>query len=174
VQAHFQNTENAPIEEMEIGYPVLITKYCLIPDSGGPGEFRGGLGLRRDYRFRDHEATVTILADTAVFPARGMLGGQDGAPARFVLNPDTVKETALRSKTTFDAAPNQELSLRTPGGGGYGEPWRRLPELVLRDVRDGKVSLQVARSVYRVAIDTKGWQVDSRATARLRSRKPRR
>lgn len=88
VQPALQNAENSPVEELEVGYPVLILRYELLPDSEGAGRFRGGLGLRRDYQFRDHEATVTILADTAKFPARGIFGGLDGRTARYLLNPD--------------------------------------------------------------------------------------
>jgi N-methylhydantoinase B len=150
VQAHFQNTENSPVEELEVGYPVLIERYELIPDSGGAGRFRGGLGLRRDYRFRDHAATVTILADTAKYPARGMLGGLDGAVARFFLDPDTKEEVALKSKVTIETRPNQVLSMRSPGGGGYGDPRKRDLADVLADVRSGKVSPTAARSIYRV------------------------
>lgn len=63
VQTHGQNTENAPIEETEINYPVRILCYELIDDSGGPGKQRGGLGLRRDYLFSDREISFTVLAD---------------------------------------------------------------------------------------------------------------
>lgn len=148
VQAHFQNTENSPVEELEVGYPVLIERYELRPDSGGPGRFRGGLGLRRDYRFRDHVATVTILADTAKFPARGMLGGLDGVPASFVLNPDTDEEVSLVSKVTFETRPNQVLSMRSPGGGGYGKPKRRGRAEVAEDLLEGKISSRAARKIY--------------------------
>ncbi|MEE8318610.1 MAG: hydantoinase B/oxoprolinase family protein, partial [Dehalococcoidales bacterium] len=168
VQPALQNAENSPIEETEIGYPVLLMKYELIPDSEGAGKFRGGLGLRRDYRYRDHEATVTILADTAKFPPRGIYGGQDGRGAKYLLNPDTGNFRDVGSKATFDAGPTDIVSIQTPGGGGFGNARERDPQAVLDDVRGGKVSPARAREVYGVAIDTAAWEVDAAETAGLR------
>ena len=142
VQAHHQNTENAPIEEMEFGYPVMIDRYQLVPNSDGPGEFRGGLGLLRMYRFRNHEPTVTFLADTVKIPPHGMLGGLDGQPAEFSVYHDGVKKECMPSKVTFYAAPGDLISIRTPGGGGYGDPLDRDPDSVLSDVVQEKVSLK--------------------------------
>ena len=169
VQPALQNAENSPVEELEIGYPVLIKRYELIPDSEGAGKFRGGLGLRRDYQFRDHEANVTILADTAKFPPRGIYGGLDGKAARYLLNPDSEKLKDVGSKATFYASPTDIVSMQTPGGGGYGDPKERDPDAVLDDVRCGKVSLARAREIYGVAIDPESWGVDRSETARLRS-----
>lgn len=168
VQPALQNAENSPIEETEIGYPVLLTKYALIPDSEGAGKFRGGLGLRRDYRYRGHVATVTILADTVKFPPRGIYGGKDGRGARYLLNPDTESCRDVGSKSTFDASPTDIVSVQTPGGGGFGDPKERDPLAVLNDVRDGKVSPGRAQEVYGVVIDTAGWKVDEAETAKLR------
>jgi len=169
VQPALQNAENSPIEELEIGYPVLIKRYELIPDSEGAGKFRGGLGLRRDYQFRNHEANVTILADTARFPARGIYSGLDGKPARYLLNPVGGKPKDAGSKATFYTSPTDIVSMQTPGGGGYGSPRERDPDAVLDDVRCGKVSLARAREIYRVAIDPENWSVDRQETVRLRS-----
>lgn len=169
VQPALQNAENSPVEELEVGYPVLIEKYELIPDSEGAGKFRGGLGLRRDYRFRGHEANVTILADTAKFPARGMFGGLDGRVARYLLNPDGENCRDVGSKSTFYAGPKDIVSIQTPGGGGYGDPFERDPLAVLEDVKSGKVSLKRAREIYGVAIDPDGWKLIPEQTARLRT-----
>ncbi len=171
VQPALQNAENSPLEEMEIGYPVLLEKYELIPDSEGAGKFRGGLGLRRDYKFRDHEANVTILADTAKFPARGIFGGRDGRTARYLLNPDSENCRDVGSKSTFYASPTDIVSMQTPGGGGYGDPLERDPTAVLDDVRCGKVSLDRAREVYGVAINPESWTVDLQETSRLRRKR---
>jgi len=168
VQPALQNAENSPVEELEVGYPVFIERYELLPDSEGAGRFRGGLGLRRDYRFRDHEANVTILADTAKFPARGIFGGRDGRTARYLLNPDSEKFRDVGSKSTFYAGPTDVVSMQTPGGGGYGDPLQRDPMAVLDDVRCGKVSLDRAREVYGVVINPESWKVDLTETSRLR------
>ena len=168
VQPHGKNTANAPVEETELNYPVRITRYELVENSDGPGKYRGGLGLRRDYFFPDHEASFTILADRERWGPHGLFGGLPGERAHYVLNPDS-DATELGSKVTVQLKENDVVSYRTCGGGGYGPPEDRDPEDVLWDVRNGKVSLERARKVYRVAVDTDSLTVDLDATARLRS-----
>src|SRR5207302_6855652 len=169
VQTHGQNTENAPVEETEANYPVRILRYELVPDSEGPGRRRGGLGLRRDYMFPDAETTFTILADRDREGPWGLFGGQSGRRAEYMLNPDTPTERRLGSKVTLELQPGDVVSYRTCGGGGYGPPQTREPERVPRDVREGKVAVDRARDVYRVAIDTRSWTVQAAETTRLRS-----
>ena len=167
VQAHGQNTENAPIEETEINYPVRITRYELVNDSEGAGKFRGGLGVRRDYEFLDHEASFTVLSDRDRWGPWGLFGGADGQKASYILNPDG-EASVLGSKITVQLGAGDVVSYRTCGGGGYGPPEQRDPKLVLRDVREGKVSVARAHDVYRVAIDMQTLTVDHAATNRLR------
>lgn len=161
VQTHGQNTENAPIEETEFHYPVRIARYELVNDSEGAGKFRGGLGVRRDYLFTDHNPTFTILADRDRKGPHGLFGGHAGKHAEYILNPD-VDAQVLNSKSTHELKPNDVVSYRTCGGGGYGNPRERDPELVLRDVREGKVSMERAREVYGVVIDTTNWVVSTK------------
>jgi N-methylhydantoinase B len=168
VQTHGQNTENAPIEEIELNYPVRIGRYELIPDSEGPGRRRGGLGLRRDYVFPDHEASFTILADRDRAGPWGLDGGWPGRPAEYQLMARDAPR-ALPSKTTVEVGPGDAVSFRTCGGGGFGPPEEREPAMVLDDVRQGKVSPGRARVVYSVAVDLATWTVDAPATARLRA-----
>lgn len=152
VQAHFQNTENSAIEETENNLPFLVTRYELINDSEGPGRFRGGLGVRRDWKFPDHEVTFTILCENAKNAPWGLFGGGPGASSRFVRNPDG-DAAPLPSKVTVRLAAGDVISYRTPGGGGYGPALERNPQAVLRDVINGKVSLERAGDVYGVVID---------------------
>jgi N-methylhydantoinase B len=167
VQTHGQNTENAPIEETESNYPVRITRYELVPNSEGPGEFRGGLGLRRDYMFPE-EATFTILADRDKFGPRGLFGGEHGSTSVYaIIKGDT--EEHLSSKTTVQLQPGEIISYRTSGGGGYGAPFKRNPQAVLADVMAGKISVERAAKRYGVAIDIAARQVDDSATQELRS-----
>ena len=168
VQPHGKNTANAPIEETELNYPVRIIRYELVEDSEGPGKHRGGLGLRRDYLFPDHETSFTILADRERWGPHGLFGGLAGRKAYYLLNPDGAA-TELGSKVTVQLKPDEVISYRTCGGGGYGPPEERDPQNVLRDVRDGKVSIERARQLYGVAVNTEDWTVDSEETARLRS-----
>jgi N-methylhydantoinase B len=164
VQTHGQNTENAPVEETELNYPVRIDGLALVENSEGPGRFRGGLGLRKDYRF-DLHTTFTILADRDRSGPWGVFGGHAGRVAEYVHIRDGV-ERRLSSKTTLDLVPGDVISVRTCGGGGYGPPTERDPERVLRDVLQGKVSAARAREIYKVAIAER--RVDLASTEDLR------
>ena len=164
VQAHGQNTENAPVEETELNYPVRIDGLALVEDSDGPGRYRGGLGLSRDYRF-DRHTTFTILADRDRFGPWGAFGGHDGRVAEYVLI-RAGAETRLSSKTTLELVPGDVISIRTCGGGGYGPPEEREPERVLCDVLQGKISIERARDIYRVAVRDR--RLDAAVTAELR------
>ncbi|MCY3775641.1 MAG: hydantoinase B/oxoprolinase family protein [Candidatus Aminicenantes bacterium] len=167
VQTHIQNTQNAPIEETELNYPVRITRYNLIPDSEGAGRFRGGLGLCREYVFPEHEPVFTTLADRAKFPPWGLFQGSDGQPARY-LSISAGNPRKLPSKGTAPVGVGEHVRIETCGGGGYGPPWERDPELVLRDVREEKISPARARDAYGVSVDTDRWTVELAETKRLR------
>ena len=168
VQVHGQNTENAPVEETEINYPVRILRYELVDDSAGAGRHRGGLGLRRDYLFPDHEVSFTILADRDRWGPWGLFGGLAGQRATYILNPDG-DATELPSKVTVDLKPGDVISYRTCGGGGYGPVEERDPALVLRDARQGKISLSQARDTYRVVIDSDSWTINESETVKLKT-----
>jgi N-methylhydantoinase B len=165
VQTHGQNTENAPVEETELNYPVRIDGLALVENSEGPGRFRGGLGLRKDYRF-DLHTTFTILADRDRSGPWGVFDGHAGHVAEYVHIRGGV-ETRLPSKMTLDLVPGDVISVRTCGGGGYGAPEERDPERVLRDVLQGKVSPERARDIYKVAIADR--RVDLATTEELRA-----
>ena len=170
VQSHGQNTENAPVEELESNYPLRIDRYGLIPDSEGPGKFRGGLGIRRDYLFPS-ETIFTILADRDRAGPHGLFGGQPGSISVYALMRDG-EETHLSSKSTVHLQPGDVISYRTSGGGGFEDPFLRDPERVLSDVADRKVSVERASRVYGVIIseDGAGYSIDQAATEKLRER----
>ncbi|MBM3776553.1 MAG: hydantoinase B/oxoprolinase family protein, partial [Acidobacteria bacterium] len=169
VQSHIQNTENSAIEETENNYPFMITRYELRPDSEGAGRFRGGLGIRRDWKFVDHAATFTVFAESRKFPPFGLFEGRSGAAGRYILNPDG-ENRELPGKITLSLKPGDVISYRTPGGGGYGPVLERDPELVLQDVIDGKVTPGRAREIYGVVVDPENRRLDAEATAGLRAR----
>jgi N-methylhydantoinase B len=168
VQAHFQNTENAPVEETEANYPVRILRYELIPDSEGAGSYRGGLGIRRDYTFPGHTPSFSILSDKAKYPPWGLFGGSQARAARYMLNPDTAAAQTLPSKITLQLAPGDVVSVQTPGGGGCIPAWQRPPGLVAEDVALGKISVERARQVYGVVVHPATMTVDDAATAAQR------
>ena len=165
--SHLARFKNTPVEAVELEYPVRIERYEFIPDSGGAGTFRGALGLRRDIRVLV-DVSFARYGDRQRFAPFGLFGGKEGAPGKFILNPDTPEERRLKSKGLDNLKAGDVVSLRLPGAGGYGNPLERDPALVLRDVRDGKVSLEAARRDYGVVIDPETWTVDEAATAALR------
>ncbi len=170
VQQHGQNTENAPVEEIESHFPMRISQLSLIEDSEGPGEFRGGLGMRRDYYFPITDATFTVLSDRDHAGPHGLFGGGVGRKAYYLLNPSggTSESRSLPSKCVVDLQAGDTVSFQTPGGGGYGTPRERDPESVLHDVMNGKISVERARSIYRVELTVNKSQVDVTATEQLR------
>jgi N-methylhydantoinase B len=167
VQTHFQNTANSPIEELEAELPVRVRRYELVADSEGAGRTRGGLGVRRDLEFYDHEASFSLLTDRTESRPWGVFGGRAARPARFYRNPETAEETTLASKSTTTLDPGDVVSVQTPGGGGYGDPLERDPEAVLEDVRDGKVSVARAEGAYGVVVAD--GELDAAATERCRA-----
>ena len=164
VQTHGQNTENAPVEETELNYPVRVTRLSLVDDSDGPGRFRGGLGLRKDFLF-ERPTTFTVLADRTAHGPWGVFGGHEGRPAEYVLI-RAGEERRLPAKATVELEAGDVVSYRTCGGGGYGPPEERDPARVLRDVLEDKVSTERARDFYRVVVA--GRELDEAATAELR------
>ena len=148
-RVHIAGSANLPVEPLETELPVLIRRYALRRDSGGPGRFRGGLGLRRDIEVLADEVRVTLRSERQVIPAFGVDGGGPGATGEFVLNPDTEREERLPifvSNRRF--VRGDVISIRTPGGGGDGKPEDRPRELVESDVRSGFISPEVARKTY--------------------------
>jgi len=166
VQAHGQNTENTPVEETEANYPVEIVRYALIPDSEGAGRFRGGLGVRRDYRFED-KVVFSVLAERCKFQPWGLEGGQAARGSKFVLRPDTEPKE-FPSKFSISLQPGDVFSVQMGGGGGYGSPKERDPLHVLADVRAGKISLERARKVYGVVVNSDMESYDAKATEQAR------
>ena len=134
-----------------------------------PLDDRGGLTVRRDIQTLIDDVTLARYGDRQRFAPFGLFGGQVGSKGRFVLNPDTPEERPLKSKGLDVLERGDVVSLRLPGAGGYGDPLERDPDLLLADVRDGKVSLESARRDYGVVIDPETLTIDQAATVRLRS-----
>jgi len=152
VHVHMSNTMNTPVEVLETAYPLRIDRYEFRQDSGGAGEFRGGLGLRRDITVRDHEARFSLLSDRRRHRPYGVAGGESGATGGAVLYADGETER-LPGKAIRELPPGATVSVRTPGAGGFGPVEARDPEAVRRDVRLGKVSVAAAREDYGVPVE---------------------
>ena len=152
VHVHMSNTMNTPAEVLETAYPLAVERYEYRPDTGGAGQHRGGLGLRRDIRVRDHVAAFSLLADRRTHAPYGVAGGQPGGRGDDKLFVDG-EEVDLPAKSTRELSPGDVVSIRTPGAGGYGVPSDRDPEAVRRDVELGKCSADAARELYGVDVD---------------------
>jgi len=164
---HLGRFMNTPVEAAELENPVIIERYEFIPDSGGPGKYRGGLSLRRDIRFLT-DVTWARYSDRQKFKPLGLFGGMKGSMGSLVLNPDTPGQKKCRSKGVDQIKAGDLLSICLPGSGGYGPPTERDPEAVRRDVVNGKISMESARKDYSVVLD-KEMGVDMKATEALRN-----
>jgi N-methylhydantoinase B len=149
VMINMTNTSNLPVEAMEVEFPVRIERYELVTDSGGPGMYRGGMGVLRDMRILADQASASLRSARQKFPAPGLAGGLPGGLGAFIRNPGGADETRLAHTTSGTPLANGDLlRIITPGGGGYGAPQQRAREAVARDLRQGKISLQAAQSIY--------------------------
>ncbi len=161
-------TSNLPIEAMEQEFPMMADRLEYIPDSGGPGRFRGGVGIRKDWRMLV-DSFVGVHSNRHRIPGPGLLDGKDGTLTRIVRNPDSSSpETIPREATFVPVSPDDVVSIFAGGGGGYGDPLERLPEHVLQDVVNGLVTVEGAQRDYGVVVDPEQGQLDIKATERLR------
>lgn len=143
------NLANTPIEMIEMTYPLRLTRYELIPDTGGAGRQRGGLGVRRDIEFLDESGTLETQFDKFKVAPFGLFGGADGATGKLFLNPDRADRRELRSKTFGCKLRRGDIfSMWTQGGGGYGPPAERDSGAIARDVREGKATPAKADADY--------------------------
>jgi N-methylhydantoinase B len=132
VQVGMTNTLNTPVEALEAAYPLRVERYAFRPDSGGDGRHRGGLGLERRVRV-ETAATVSLLTERRRHAPAGIEGGEPGATGENLIDGD-----AVAAKTTVDVEPGTTVTVRTPGGGGYGDPTERDPAARERDRADEK------------------------------------
>ncbi|PSQ17737.1 5-oxoprolinase [Halobacteriales archaeon QS_8_69_26] len=163
------NVTNIPVELHETRYPVVIEELSLIPDSGGAGRHRGGLGLRKEFTLLAEDVTFTNLLERTTSRPWGLHGGEAGDRGRTVRNPGEDAEE-LHPKGEYRLEYGDTVSFRLSGAGGYGDPLERDPERVLADVRKGYVTPEEARDAYGVVIDREDGdpRIDRAATEELR------
>lgn len=164
----FANMASQSVEVIEAEQPIEILAYEFLPDRAGPGEFRGGAPYYREYRFTEKEAVLQVRSDRAKFRPYGLYGGLPGKPSANYLNPDS-ENRKLTSKPTMMIHEGDVFRHELAGGGGWGEPIKRDPALVLQDVRNELVSIEAARKDYGVAIDPMNLKIDLEATESLRT-----
>jgi N-methylhydantoinase B len=172
--ANMSYLKNTPVEINEAEIPIEIRRYGLVPDSGGPGFFRGGSALEMEFQLFAPQSMVTARnRDRSVFSSWGLKGGRSGATSRFARNPGTDRGVELGSTDIVHCDPGDIILIQGPGAGGYGDPLDRAVEKVLADVRGGFVSRDRARDDYGVVVG-QDLRVDEAATAALRGAAARR
>ncbi len=159
---------NIPVEEAESNYPLRIERYGLVRDSGGPGRFRGGMAVEREWRLLDGRAHLAIRSDRRDHLPYGLSGGRPGTGSINVLSRESGEEETLITMVSTTMEAGERLYHRQAGGGGWGDPLERDPELVAQDVRNDKVSLAFACDDYGVVLDPDTLAVDHDATKRIR------
>ena len=148
VASTVSNMSNTPIEIIEMSFPLRIEEYALVPDSGGAGKYRGGLGARRVWRVLEKQAQASVCCERSVTPPFGLDGGLSGGPAITTLIPPRGNARKLNSKGGFVAPAGSLVVLEAPGSGGYGDPRERDPTALSEDLLDGYVTQAAARRDY--------------------------
>ncbi|MEX3815332.1 hydantoinase B/oxoprolinase family protein [Paraburkholderia sp. BR13439] len=160
-----QNMSNMPIETLEARYPIVMEAYGFAENSGGAGEYRGGLGLVREYTILAEEVVAQIRSDRADHAPYGLFGGLSGAPSSNYLRKDGETEP-LPSKFTMTLHRGATIRHEQAGGGGYGDPLKRSLDLIEGDIANGKITRDYAERFHKVAF--KGEKLDRDASAKLR------
>jgi N-methylhydantoinase B len=171
VQCHMTNTRNAPVEVIEASYPLFLESYGLVPDSEGPGRFRGGLGMRREIRVLSEKTVLTASTDRGRLKPWGVDGGGPGGNSSCVIrHADGSEERLQYTKMTRTLQTGDAVTLTTPGAGGWGDPFTREPARVAWDVLEGLISIEGAAQRYGVVVrrSAAGVEVDEQATAQAR------
>lgn len=144
---HLSNLHVTPVEIIESEYPCRITEFAMVQDSGGAGEYRGGIGFRRRYEVMQ-DCTVVRRYDRYKYPPPGAKGGDDGRASAFVIRAGTPEEELTPSAGKFEIQAGQVFYLETAGGGGFGAPASRDLDSLARDIAEGYVSEAAAKEKY--------------------------
>lgn len=164
------DTYNMPVEVAEVRFPFRVEYFEFSKDSGGPGKYRGGLGVRRDYIILGHEGGMTVTTDRVIHtPPWGIFGGKNGRPSITKVFRADGNEESWRKVSNLPLHDRDIVSFQTGGGGGYGSPLDRKPEDVLDDVSNEYISLPSAREHYGVVINEIDMTIDKEATEKLRN-----
>ena len=162
------DVRNAPIEKMELRWPILVLSRALRQDSGGPGKHRGGLGMATHARNLVEGRWTLAETGRGTYPPWGLWGGKAGAPSDHRLRLPGESDFQSVNLVRHWAPADSEAIVMTAGGGGWGDPLERDPARVREDVREEYVSLRAAREEYGVVLDPEALEVDQDATERLR------
>lgn len=148
IASGISNTMNTPIEVLEMSVPVRVERYELIPDSGGAGTYRGGLGAVRTWRVLGNDAVATVCCERTKSPPFGIVGGKAGTRARITVEEPGGTPREVNSKGSFTAISDSRVTFEVPGSGGYGPVSSRDRYRLAEDLVDGYVSQEGARRDY--------------------------
>jgi len=165
------DSRNLPSEFTESRFPFVVERLGLAVDSGGPGQFRGGLGYEKHIRMRK-DAHFMSIADRSILACWGVKGGKAGQPFQVTIDPDGPDEHGVDALVDAEFVPaGTVIRIRTTGGGGWGDPLERDVDLVVRDVLWGKVTRRSAAADYGVVVSgsTDAPSADVAATHALRT-----
>jgi N-methylhydantoinase B len=162
------NMSLPPVEITEAEQPLRVLRTEFIQDVGGPGKYRGGASIRRDYELLEEEAVLQVRGDRQAFRPYGLYGGRPGRALKNALNPGTPDERVLPGKFTMTMKHGDVFSTESAGPGGWGDALERDPTRVARDLRNEFVSRASARDDYGVVFKGETLEVDEAATAALR------
>ena len=165
---HIANISQLPVERIEAYQPVRVEEYSFFADSGGAGKYRGGLGVTRSWRFLEREGELNLRSGRRRFRPYGLSGGKEGTLAQWTLVRTDGREEPMPGMFVGTIRRGELVRHRTPGAGGWGNPYERDVEAVLDDVQEGKVTVEHARLAYGVEIDPNTFQVDTKATDQIR------
>lgn len=167
VDALAHNTQNRPVEDIELSHPMRVEEYRLREDGHGAGEYRGGHGIVRQSTFLT-DAVMTMEGDGNTYRPHGLFGGKDGTQGDLKHIKEDGEIIDLHSKESgYQFEAGDSVRIQTASGGGYGDPHDRPAEQVLEDYQDGLLSKEQARTEYGVVINEN--ELDETATAELRS-----
>jgi len=156
-------------EVYEKHMPILVERYCLNVESGtGHGKFRGGFGVIKDYRVLCSEASFTVSIGRNKFPPWGVAGGMNGTPNYCVIYKQGEEPKVVRKVAAVKLEKGDMVSLRSGGGGGWGDPLERDPELVRMDVKNEYITIDIARNIYGVVLDPVTLEIKWDETKKLR------
>ena len=147
-----------PLEILEAAYPIKIKKWALRTDSGGGGEFRGGLGATYEIELLEDKANVSLFGERGKFPPLGIIGGSNAKTNKFcVQKTSEYLEPPMVSKVVgIEITKGESVLLKTPGGGGYGNPLNRKIEEVVKDLEEDYISFETAEETYGLIFDSDG------------------
>lgn len=148
LQTDGSNSKNLPIEALSSDSPIRVLRFGLWRDSGGAGQYRGGLGVEKEYAFEADDISVTYRGERHFTQARGSRGGAPGASSRATIIRANGQVETIASKAITTVSRGDRLIIKTAGGGGYGDSRERAPDSIKNDISNGKISEESAVTHY--------------------------